>query len=80
MEPEYIERKALDKALTAAAAHGQRRSAFCTIYRLPTLRRWCTARTVPIGLRWVIAGTHATMGFCRQRIHMIFVATANETR
>ncbi len=66
MEPEYIERKALDKALT--------------IYRLPTLRRWCTARTVPIGVRWVIAGTHATMGFCRQRIHMIFVATANETR
>lgn len=40
--------------------------------------RWCTARTVPIELRWVIAGTHATMGFCRQRIPMIFVATARE--
>lgn len=45
---------------------------------LPTLRRWCTARTVPIGLRWVIAGTHATTGFCRQRIPMIFVATERE--
>nr|DAG71819.1 MAG TPA: hypothetical protein [Caudoviricetes sp.] len=48
------------------------------ICQLLTLRRWCTARTVPIGLRWVIAGTHATMGFCRQRIPMIFVATAQE--
>ena len=25
-------------------------------------------------------GHPRTMGFCRQRIHMIFVATANETR
>lgn len=44
----------------------------------PTLRRWCTARTVPIGLRWVIVGIHATMGFCRQRTPMIFAATARE--
>ena len=88
MEPEYIERKALDKALTAAAAHDKDKNrrtwakAICILHDLPAadVAPVVHCKDVPIGLRWVIAGTHATMGFCRQRIHMIFVATANETR
>ena len=85
MEPEYIERKALDKALTAAAshdkdktaAHGQRRSAFCTIYRLPTLRRWYIAATADhtISRSWDGAQSTSTA-----KVRTTFVAMANETR
>ena len=88
MEPEYIERKALDKALTAAAAHDKDKNrrtwakAICILHDLPAADvapvvhcKDCAHRT-----EMGNCGHPRTMGFCRQRIHMIFVATANETR
>ena len=85
MEPEYIERKALDKALTAAAAHDKDKNrrtwakaiciAFCTIYRLPTLFLWCTAVTADptISRGWDGAQSTSTA-----KVRTTFVAMACE--
>ena len=85
MEPEYIERKVLDKALTAAAAHDKDKNrrtwakAICILHDLPaaTLRRWYTAATADhtISRSWDGAQSTSTA-----KVRTTFVAMANETR
>lgn len=85
MEPEYIERKALDKALTAAAANDKDKNrrtwakAICVLhdFRLPTLCRWCTAVTADptISRGWDGAQSTSTA-----KVRTTFVVMANETR